>query len=131
MKPIINRKSGPVINIKWIKRSELDFINLNRLQSPIHRDALTQPIEEIASSTGLEICLMIEQLESKEEIAPFQYVNEEEDEKVDRVDRKRSRTPEDKKKSPNRNRSKEYRNSKQRNSPRSKQRSKEKVKMRR
>lgn len=129
MKPIINRKSGPVINIKWIKRAELDFVHLNRLQSPIHRDALTQPIEEIANSTGLEICLMIEQLESKEEIPAFAYVD---DDLEDTKERKRSRSPEEKAKSPQRNKSKEIRHSKQRNSPkRSKHRSKEKHKLRR
>lgn len=128
MSPVIIRKTGSVINIKWIRRADMNFTHMSRLQNPIQRDALTQPIEEISSNSGLEICLMIEQIEPIEEISPFQPIIIEEQ----KEERKRSRTPEERPKSPARKRSKEYKSSKHRDSPRrSKHKSKEKSKPRR
>jgi hypothetical protein len=133
MSQIVHRKQGAAINIKWIRRVDMSFTHMGRLHNPIQRDSLTQPIEEISSSSGLELCLMMEQLEQLEELAAFKVltVDEEKEEPV-KEERKRSRTPEERGKSPGKPKNKEKKSSKHRESPkRYKHSDKEKHKPRR
>ncbi|OMJ85833.1 hypothetical protein SteCoe_12744 [Stentor coeruleus] len=132
MSPVIHRKQGAVINIKWIRRADMAFAHMSRLHNPIQRDSLTQPVEEIPSSSGLELCLMIEQLEQQEEITPFKPLEiEEAKEEVVKEEVKANKSPvEEKTKSPSRYKNKEHKRNKHIDSPK-RRKHKEKHKNRR
>jgi uncharacterized protein YbaR (Trm112 family) len=116
MSTVIHRKQGDVISIKWIRRADLSFNHISRLHNPIPRSALTQPVEEVSNSSGLELCLMIEHLDQIEEIPSYKPLEIEEVKEDPKEEKKRSRSPpEERKKSPAR--SKEHRSDKTRDSP--------------
>ena len=118
MSPVVHRKQGGIISIKWIRRADLTFNHISRLHNPIPRTALTQPVEEISNSSGLELCLMIEQLEQLEEICSFKPMENEETKEEIKEERKRSRTPpEERAKSPHKHKIKEHRSDSHRDSP--------------
>lgn len=118
MSPVVHRKTGSVVSVKWVRRADLAFTHISRLHNPIPRLALTQPIEEISNNSGLELCLMIEQLEQLEEIPPFVPLEIEEIKEEVKEERKRSRSPiEERVKSPHKHKSKEHRSENYRESP--------------
>lgn len=114
MSPIIHKKSelwgnSEFIGVKWLRKADLSFSDIQHLDHPIPHASLTLPVEEIDSNCGLELCLKIEQANQTEVPDYRQYIFEaEEEQKIDgvelkREERKRSRSPDEKrKKSPNR-----------------------------
>ncbi|CAG9321573.1 unnamed protein product [Blepharisma stoltei] len=139
MSPIIHKKndiwgSSEFISVKWLRRADVSFVDTQHLDHPIPHNSLTQPVEELDSNSGLELCLKIEQAEQKEvpDYQVFEVENQtakeegkmeiEEIVKEEETKRKRSRSPEEKRKSsPHRSRKR----SKERKSPESKYRNRE------
>ena len=133
MSPVVHKKQGGVISVKWIRRADLSFTHISRLHNPIPRSALTQPVDEISNNSGLELCLMIEQLDQLEEILPFKPLEVEEIKEEHKEERKRSRSPiEERVKSPQKHKPKEHRSDSYRDSPkRHKHKDKDRNKIRR